>query len=118
MNTLTPSAINSWVGEEVKVLGVEGTVRTTIGDNMVAFTGSIFGFDDTAGTCIVVPWLGSAQRQGDRVRSFPAPPLKSVHHADPAARNQVDDRDRSPARLLWADRMAAAGSVRPRLVLL
>src|SRR6185437_15403582 len=40
VDLLTPSAINAWVGEEVKVLGLEGTVRTSIGDSMLSLTGS------------------------------------------------------------------------------
>ena len=90
VNTLTPSAINAWVGEEVKVLGAEGTVRTSIGNNMLAFTGAIFGFDDTSGTLlsfrgwalhnekatvfghIELPPLNSfiSQLQDDQTRSF------------------------------------------------
>ena len=43
---ITPSAINSWIGEEVKVLGAEATVSR----GTVSATGAVFGFNDTAGT--------------------------------------------------------------------
>jgi hypothetical protein len=49
---ITPSAINSWIGEEVKVVGVEATVAQDIGANQVSGTIGIFGFNDTAGTLL------------------------------------------------------------------
>jgi hypothetical protein len=52
VNTITPSAINSWVGEEVKVIGAEGTVRTSLGEHDFAFTGGVFGWNDTSGTLL------------------------------------------------------------------
>jgi hypothetical protein len=75
VNTLTPSAINSWVGEEVKVLGLEGTVRTSIGDNMLAFTGSIFGFDDTSGTLLSFRGWALHSDKATVFGHFPLPPL-------------------------------------------
>ena len=50
--TVTPSAINSWIGEEVKVGGVEATVSTMIGGHRLALTVAGFGLDDTAGTLL------------------------------------------------------------------
>jgi hypothetical protein len=75
VNTLTPSAINSWVGEEVKVLGVEGTVRTSIGDNMLAFTASVFGFDDTSGTLLSFRGWALHSDKATVFGHFPLPPL-------------------------------------------
>ncbi|MEQ1784948.1 MAG: hypothetical protein ABMA14_26680, partial [Hyphomonadaceae bacterium] len=51
-HSITPSAINTWIGEEIKVLGVEGTIRQSLGDGDLSFTASAFGFDDTAGTLV------------------------------------------------------------------
>ena len=51
-HTITPSAINTWIGEEIKVGGIEATVRHTLGTGDLSFTASAFGFDDTAGTLI------------------------------------------------------------------
>jgi hypothetical protein len=45
---ITPSAINSWIGEEVKVVGAEATVAR----GQLAATAAIFGFNDTAGTLL------------------------------------------------------------------
>ena len=51
-DTITPSAINSWVGEEVKVVGAEATVSRDFAGQSLAATGAVFGYDDTAGTLI------------------------------------------------------------------
>ncbi|HJP67376.1 MAG TPA: hypothetical protein VJ846_00620 [Sphingomicrobium sp.] len=74
VNTLTPSAINSWVGEEVKVLGLEATVRTSIGDNMLAFTGSVFGLDETAGTLLSFRGWALHSDKATVFGHFPLPP--------------------------------------------
>lgn len=50
--TITPSAGNSWIAEEVMVNGVEATVRHRLDDQEVGFGGSIFRGNDTAGTLL------------------------------------------------------------------
>jgi hypothetical protein len=52
VNTITPSAINSWIGEEVKVIGAEATVRASLGEQDFSATGGIFGWNDTSGTLL------------------------------------------------------------------
>jgi len=49
---ITPSAINSWIGEEVKVVGAEASVAQDIGAAQLSGTIGIFGFNDTAGTLL------------------------------------------------------------------
>jgi hypothetical protein len=49
---ITPSAINSWIGEEVKMVAAEGTVARDMGGGRVAATFALFGFNDTAGTLL------------------------------------------------------------------
>jgi hypothetical protein len=56
--TLTPSAINSWVGEELLVEGAEASVITQVGDHMLGATIGVFSKDDTAGT--ILAWRGWA----------------------------------------------------------
>lgn len=51
-NTIMPSAINSWVGEEVKVLGGEATLSRKLGDQQVLATAGIYGNNDTSGTLL------------------------------------------------------------------
>lgn len=52
VETVTPSAINSWIGEEVKVGGVEATLSTMIGAHRLSLTGAAFELNDTAGTLL------------------------------------------------------------------
>ncbi len=51
-DTITPSAINSWVGEEVKVLAFEATAMARLGEHALALTGAVFDYNDTAGTLL------------------------------------------------------------------
>src|SRR5205085_2537362 len=51
-DSITPSAINSWVGEEVKVLGAELTFDQQVGDGMVTLAGAVFRHNDTSGTLL------------------------------------------------------------------
>ena len=50
--TITPSAINSWVGEEVKVVGFEQKVGRVFGNQRIDATVAAFGYNDTAGTLL------------------------------------------------------------------
>ena len=50
--TITPSAINSWIGEEVKVVGAEATLYQTFGSQDISLTAGAFGFNDTSGTLL------------------------------------------------------------------
>jgi hypothetical protein len=53
-DTITPSAIDSWIGEEVKVLGAEGQVKQTLQGFTFGVTGGVFGYNDTAGTLLAI----------------------------------------------------------------
>ena len=50
--TITPSAINSWVGEEVKVVGIEASAHKDFGEQSIGATAGLFGFNDTSGTLL------------------------------------------------------------------
>ena len=50
--TITPSAINSWVGEEIRTLGLEAKVSFRGETNKVDITAGAFGFNDAAGTLL------------------------------------------------------------------
>lgn len=51
-DTLSASAINSWIGEEVVVTGLELTVRRDVGAHELSATGAAFGWNDTSGTLL------------------------------------------------------------------
>jgi hypothetical protein len=77
VDTITPSAINSWVGEEVKVVGLEGTVRTDVGGSTVGLTGAVFGFNDTSGTLLSFRGWALHDEKATAFGHFPLPPLNS-----------------------------------------
>jgi len=54
----TPSAINSWIGEEVLVRGLEINAQQTLGGHRLGLTLGGFTRDDTAGT--LLSWRGWA----------------------------------------------------------
>ena len=56
--TITPSAINSWIGEEVLVRGLEVNAQQTFGGHKLGLTLGGFTRDDTAGT--LLSWRGWA----------------------------------------------------------
>ena len=50
--TLTPSALNSWIGEEVAVVGTEARAAKRFGDHQIDLRAAVFGYNDTAGALI------------------------------------------------------------------
>ena len=56
--TLTPSVISSWLGEEIRTIGLEGQVDwlgTRMGHSFdLQFTGALFGWNDPAGTMFML----------------------------------------------------------------
>ena len=87
--TVTPSAIDSWVGAELRTIGAEGTLEWHSNGNDVTFKGALFGWNDTAGVLIAergwnfddrVTGLFEKTRLPDAVAiaSHRAPPL-TVH---------------------------------------
>lgn len=77
VNTITPSAINSWVGEETKVLGVEGTIHASLGQHELSATGGVFGFNDTSGTLLSFRGWALHDEKATAFGHFPLPPLNS-----------------------------------------
>ena len=52
--TLTPSALASWVGEELRTIGSEGTIAWQGAADHFALTGAIYGWNDPAGVALAV----------------------------------------------------------------
>ncbi|HTU67375.1 MAG TPA: hypothetical protein VMF52_15615 [Steroidobacteraceae bacterium] len=65
--TITPSAIGSWLGEEVRTVGLEGQVDwlgTRLGHDVdLQLTGALFGWNDPAGTQLAAHGFGFSDRQ-------------------------------------------------------
>jgi hypothetical protein len=50
--TVTPSAIDSWVGAELRTIGGEGTLEWHSNGNDITLNAALFGWNDTAGVLI------------------------------------------------------------------
>jgi hypothetical protein len=50
--TLTPSAINTWVGEELRTIGVEGALEWRSEERTITAMASVFGWNDPAGVLV------------------------------------------------------------------
>lgn len=65
--TITPSAISSWIGEEIRTIGLEGQVDwlgTRMGHSFdLQFTGALFGWNDPAGTMVALNGFALSDRQ-------------------------------------------------------
>ena len=74
-DTITPSAINSWVGEELKVVGLEGTLTQVFDGGEVWATGAIFYYGDTAGTLLTLRGWSLSDLKSSANGHFDLPPL-------------------------------------------
>jgi hypothetical protein len=90
--TLSYSAINTWLGEELRTIGLEGQLdwlgtRTGHGFDL-AVTGGLFGWNDPAGTVIATRGFALSDRQTTlfgRVgasKSSPLLPIELFHEID------------------------------------
>jgi hypothetical protein len=72
---LSASAIGSWIGEEVKVGGVEATGSRRFADHEISATAGLFGWNDTSGTLLSFRgWALHGVRTGVATR-FSLPPM-------------------------------------------
>lgn len=105
VNTITPSAINSWVGEEVKVIGAEATIMQTLGTHEVWGTVGAFGFNDTSGTLLSFRGWALHDIKATAFGYFELPPLNDfiVHLQESRTKSliEIDDRVGFYGRLDW-----------------
>ena len=105
VNTITPSAINSWVGEEVKVLGAEATIHAGLGEHQLLVTGGAFGFNDTSGTLLSFRGWALHDEKATAFGHFPLPPLNEfiIHLQEDRTRSliEIDKRVGFYGRLDW-----------------
>jgi hypothetical protein len=74
-DTITPSAINSWVAEETKVVALEGTARGVVAGQRLAMTVGVFTHGDTAGTLLAFRGWALHDLKSSASGDFPLPPL-------------------------------------------
>jgi hypothetical protein len=76
-DSITPSAINSWIGEEVRPVALEGTLAAGSGQHRLRATAAIFAANDTAGTLLTFRGWALHDRLTLAFRRQPLPPLGS-----------------------------------------
>ena len=74
-DSITPSAINSWIGEEVKPLAAEATLATAVGDHKLRATAALITANDTAGTLLTFRGWALHDRTTLAFNRQPLPPL-------------------------------------------
>src|SRR4051812_35998851 len=77
-DSITPSAINSWIGEEVRPVAAEATLAASLGEHKLRATAALFAANDTAGKFLAFPRRALPHRVKLGVRGQPPP---SPHRA-------------------------------------
>ena len=76
-DSITPSAINSWIGEEVRPVAAEVTLAGDVGQNKLRATAAIMAGNDTAGTLLTFRGWALHDRTTLAFRRQPLPPLEA-----------------------------------------
>ena len=74
-DSITPSAINSWIGEEVRPVAAEATVATEFGAHKLRATAAIMAANDTSGTLLTFRGWALHDRTTLAFHRQPLPPL-------------------------------------------
>jgi hypothetical protein len=74
-DSITPSAANSWVSEEVKVLAFEAKVEHRFSNQQIALTAAVFDHDDTSGTLLTYRGWALHDMRATVWGHFPLPAL-------------------------------------------
>jgi hypothetical protein len=106
---ITPSAVNSWIGEEVKVVGAEATVSR----GTLSATAAVFGFNDTAGTLLAFRGWALHDLKATAFGHQTLPPLNAflaggVQAPATLPSVELDDRPGFYGKLAWRPAPAVA----------
>lgn len=104
--TITPSAINSWVSEEVKVIGAEATVSHVSDSGQEAgLTAAIFSYNDTSGTLLTFRGWALDDARTTAFSAFPLPALSTfssyIQPRDTFPTREIDNRAGWYVRADW-----------------
>ena len=107
--TITPSAINAWIGEEVKVTGAEVSLARVGLENEIRARGSVFWNNDPTGSLLAYRGFALHDRQTGARDRVPLPPIPSIEPGGDFARQapwvepvqEIDDRAGYYAGLDW-----------------
>lgn len=98
--TLSSSAINTWIGEEMRTIGVELGVTHRFDEGHLGISGAVFGANDPAG--VLLAWRGwtVSDREAGVFERLPLAPLRVFSAAGPVPqqapwfelRHEIDGR--------------------------
>ena len=74
-DSITPSAINSWIGEEVRPVAAEATFAASLGEHKIRATAALMAANDTSGTLLTFRGWALHDRTTLAFRRQPLPPL-------------------------------------------
>lgn len=105
VHTITPSAINSWVGEETKVVGIEATMMASLGNHDISATAGVFGFNDTSGTLLSFRGWALHDLKATMFGRFALPPrnafMEGAQEDVTRSTLEIDDRPGFYGRIEW-----------------
>ncbi len=105
-DTITPSAINTWIGEEVKLAGVEGTATGLLGSHRLTASLALFADNDTAGTLLAFRGWALHDEKATAFGMQPLPALNPFMQFVQATRTrpliELDGRPGYYIKLAWA----------------
>jgi hypothetical protein len=78
LETVTPSAINSWIGEEVRPLALEGTAGMQVGEHDLSATVGLFAANDTAAALLTLRGWAMHDRKTLAFHRQPLPELPEL----------------------------------------
>src|SRR5206468_2120424 len=76
-DSITPSAIGTWIGEEVRPIAAEGTITANLGANKVRATAALMAANDTSGALLTFRGWALDDRTTLAFNRQPLPPLAS-----------------------------------------
>lgn len=76
--SITPSAINSWVGEEIRAVGLEAQAKYKKDNHQLALTAAAFGYNDPAGTLLAFRGWALGDYKVGAFSRLPLPELPSI----------------------------------------
>lgn len=104
-DTISASAIDTWIGEEVKVGGLEATFERSFGEHEIAATAAVFGWNDTSGTLLTFRGWSLGEVRTGRKTEFELPPLShfmATKQADETyPMDELDHRAGYYGRIEW-----------------
>lgn len=109
--TLTLSAMNSWIAEEIRPIGLDlAYTRTFASDHRLHLAGTVFGGNDTSGTLIAWRGFSFHDRPTPTGRFVPLPPFEGFGEQFPKQSDQgtkafasdLDGRPGFAGRIRWS----------------